>query len=414
MAEPTTIPTTSVTPHPSTATTPPPAAAPPKPEAPPKPTGTTDTPASSAPLTQEDEDLFEKAWQARTGKKAETTKDEPPPETPPKEAPKAPLEGQKPAKDALQDKSRMESGPKALREERDRVLADLRAEREAHSRLKASLAEHETRAKEAAALAEENAKIKKEVDNLKGRLQAVQFEVSDDFKAKYETPFNDAAEIAQQEIEQFPINVMDAEGNIASQRRSEFGKDFAGIYNLDYISAKSAAQKMWGDEWQVVMQHWSRLHSLSRQRDKAMESERTNWKARQQEREAETAKQREAMESVRAKVWQDVSKKHPEWFGEDPNDPEGNELLKEGYELINTKPKTMQEQLVHWANTLHRAAAFPRMAAKYSKLAEENASLKAKIEELKGGAPGPTKTSGSTSQGQYLSIADELRKEFGQ
>lgn len=359
----------------------------------PSPEPSPDIPPAPEPApdqTQADLDAFsamEARWDKRNAPKPEEkvpdkTEDkatEPPAKEPEEKVPEAPPDKTRPDKTISQ--------PKALRQQIDSLTGELKAKSTAYAELEAKYRALEPKGKETTALAERLASTEKQLEETRASLRAAKQELSPEFKEKYDKPFDEAAATARTEIE--ALAIVDEEGQPV--RQANWEKDFANLYNLEYIEAKKRSKQMFGDDSGLVMEHYLRLHRMANERNKALEAEKAQWSERTKADEARRVQQREAFEQASSKVEQALVAKHPDLYGEDPKDPEGNQLLKEGLALVDSTPKTLQDAAVLKANIRLRAAASFRLAAQNKRLAQEVADLKKTLEELKSSGPGPTK-----------------------
>lgn len=330
---------------------------------------------------------------------ANETADEPPAEEKPKKA--------EAAKDQPPAKAEAASGPKQLREQLEKVNKEAKSYKDRISALEATIKEHEAKGGEITSLSETLAAKDKTIAEITAELRAAKQEASPEFKEKWEKPFNQASAYAQHEIEQ--LTVIDS---ATDQPRSATWDDFLGIYRLPKGKGIEMAKGLFGDASGEVLQHVSKLKFLAYQYDNALAAEKGEWQERAKANEASQAQQQEAVKAMSAKAYQGLIEKHPDWFGEDPNDPDGNAILTKGRAIVAAQPKTVQESAIHRANVFHRAAAFSREQYRNEKLRGEVTALKQQIEELKGSKPGATKRTGEAqaveSKGFFESMEDEL------
>lgn len=362
----------------------------PKPTTPPPEPSPPPAPEPAADQTREELDAFsamEARWDQRNPPKPEEKPPEKPVEKPAEKATETPTE---PAPETPTDKPRADktiSQPKALRQQIDSLTGELKAKTTALADLEARYRALEPKGKETTALAERLAATEKQLEETRASLRAAKQELSPEFKEKYDKPFDEAAATARTEFE--ALAVLDNDGQPA--RQASWEKDFANLYNLPYIEAKTRSKQMFGDDAGLVMEHYLRLHRMANDRNKALEAEKAQWSERTKADEARRVQQREAFEQASAKVQEALIAKHPDLYGEDPKDPDGNQLLKEGLALVDSTPKTLQDAAVLKANIRLRAAASFRLAAQNKRLTQEVADLKKTIEELRSSGPGPTK-----------------------
>jgi len=320
----------------------------------------------------------------RQSKKAER-EPEKKPEPKPVEAPKGEVTPE-PPKPVVPD-----PGPKQLRQQYEKTAAELKAKSEQVSALEKRIADAESKGKDSTALAERLATREKEYESLQAEVRALKQEASPEFKVKYDKPFNTAAAYAKRDVEQLLV------ANEDGTNRTATWNDFSRLYQLPKGKAIQEANQLFGDTAPIVIQHLTELQRLDYQRAVALEEEKAGWKERETKTQAEQAQQREAFEAASTKVRQDYIEKHPEWYGEDPEDKEGNELLKEGFSMLEKKPKTLRESVMLYERNKLNAAAFPRMAARFERVKAELEEAKATIEELKKSGPGGSKNPGGGS-----------------
>ena len=308
--------------------------------------------------------------------------------------------------------------PKALREAHERSKTELATVKATLAEKERILAEREKNGGDTTKLSEAIAAKEKRISELEGEIRNVKFEVSPEFKAKYEQPFNDAAEYGAEQINQ--MEVTDPE--TGTVRPASWDKDFAAIYQLPVGKALTVAKELFGDGAPIVMQHYHELHRKDRERSKAMEGEKANAKTREAEAIQNRTRNQEAAKVAWEKVNKDIVERNPDKFGDDPADAEGNELLKSGYALVDKAfdqgergKMTMQQRITLDANIRHRAAGFSRQLHRANLLKQEVADLKAEIEKYRGGGPGPTaRTAGGGGGGGEKEVSMKDDKIWGE
>lgn len=299
------------------------------------------------------------------------------------------------------------SGPKQLRDQLAKVTKEADTFKSRIATLEATIKEHESKSGDITSLSETLAAKDKTIAEITAELRAAKQEASPEFKDKWEKPFNQAADYAKREIEE--LTITDA---ATDQSRPATWNDFIAVYNLPKGQGIQKAKELFGDAAGEVVQHVTELKRHKYQYDNALAAEKGEWQARAKAQEASQAQQQEAVKAMSAKAYQGLIEKHPDWFGEDPNDPDGNAILTKGRAIVAAQPKTVQESAIHRANVFHRAAAFSRERYRNDKLISEVTALKQQIEELKGSKPGATKRTGEAqaveSKGFFESMEDEI------
>jgi hypothetical protein len=126
------------------------------------------------------------------------------------------------------------------------------------------------------------------------------------------------------------------------------------------------------------------LYDIADESSEALAAEREGWETKSQQRVAQQQAQEAHIAGMWVKVNEDLERKHPDWYAEDPQDKEGNALLKKGQQLVdmyfagrnNMRP---EDRVLLEANIRHKAAAFPRMARRLNLAQAELAALRAKV-----------------------------------
>lgn len=380
-------PAPAATPAPAPSPSPAPASSVPSPQA-----------APSAPSGDGDSDPFA-SLDARIGKRPD----------------KAPGDKTKqPDKEPASKDDRTVTAPKALREQLEKTNGELKTYKERVASYEAKIAEFESKGKDTTALSERLAAIEKERDDARAEARALKQEASPEFKDKWEKPFNQAADYAKSLVEQLQVGefVQNEETGTREWKpsRAATWEDFGQLYSMPAAKAAQTARQMFGDDAPLVIGQLNDLHRLDYQRGKALEEERTNWKANESKQQADQVRQREAWTAAAAKAEQQLKEKFADRYVASPEDTEAAEFLAEGERLLNQKPKTMQEAAqIHARNKLNAISAhlaFHRVAVQKAEIEE----LKAEIEELRGGKPGKTRsTTDAPAGGSEKHWSEELR-----
>lgn len=305
------------------------------------------------------------------------------------------------------------SGPKALREQYEKTQGELKESRSRIAEMEKRIADAEARGKDSTVMAQRLADMEKEREQLKADLRAIRHEQDPEFKDKFDKPFNQAAEYAKREVEQ--LQVLDENGDPA---RNATWEDFAQLYSLPKGKAVAMAKTMFGDQAGIVISHMTDLQRMAFQKESALQEERANFQKREQEQQAKQAQEREAVGKMWADVNKDIADRHPEWYQPDPEDQEGNDLLQEGYRLVdsafgNRNAMTLQQRVLLDANIRHRAAAFTRAQHQLGRAKERIAELEARIAEMEGGEPGEVQNPGGEQPASgETNWKDDLRKSL--
>jgi len=294
--------------------------------------------------------------------------------------------------------------PKARRAKLEQAIAEAKAAKDALAEREAKIAEFEGRSKESTALAERLAAIEKERDEAKAEARGLRQEMSPEFHEKYEAPYDAACNQAQQFVETLTVDNGDG-----TTRKASWERDFAAIYNLPEVEAAERAEQMFGKHADRVMRRYERLHDLSATRDAAKAHERANWQKTETERQANAVREREAATAMYTHVEKDLREKNSDWFGEKPDDPEENAIVKSHSEKLMEKPKSMQEHVIRQARVKLYAENFPRVAYRLKKALERISELEAKGESASASEPGKTRRSSSVEAPKPKTFEEGLR-----
>jgi len=306
------------------------------------------------------------------------------------------------------DKSKPTDGPKQLREQYEKVNGELSEARSRIAQFESKIKDYEAKGKDTTALSEKLAAIEKEKEELASQIRALKREASPEFKKQYDEPFQDAAEFTKRRIEQLQLNEGDADN---PKMRNAKWEDFVELYNMPFAKAGALAKQLFGEMAPAVLQHISDLQRLDFQRAQALKKEQDRWAETERNETARATQEREYIGKTWRTVNDDIANSRPEWYQEDPKDPEGNELLKEGFALVDAQPNSIQEKIVKDANVRLKAAAFNRLAYKLTQALATIEERDATIAEMKGSKPGPTQRgSGDNTPAPAKKWQEELRE----
>jgi len=357
-------------------------------------------------------DDLDKKWEADQ-KAKEPAKDPPKekadePTDKTKEPPKQP-DKKGPAPDDLATKT-----PKQLRERLQAVQTERDTNAKKISDYEKKISDLEKRGIDSTAATERLAALEKERDELKGQLRSAKFEVSEDFKKNHDEPYNRMAEDASAEIVQLQIaDRVDNDGNTIPGRPATWN-DFVELYHMDRTRAKKVAKEAFGEDYTLVMDHYDALKRLDRQRVAALKAEQSEFSERAKTDQANREKQQQFISSTWVKVNEDIVEKYAEFLKPDATKPERAKLLQESRELVDAKPQTLENKIIHDAQIRNRAIAFPIMRDTIQSLRKELAERDAKIAELTDSDPmtGKTRRVGSDGQPGGKTEEQELAEVF--
>lgn len=322
-----------------------------------------------------------------------------------KAAPAAPKPGDKPAepKPAVPPK---ESGPKELREEKDRWKT--RA-----SELETKMADYEAKIKAGEALGKDMEAMKakleqreKEFEAVQGRLRAKEFEASPEFKKQYGDPLEHALSDARE-----TISTMVKTDNA----QADFERDVLPIFHAskkNYGQAYAAARELFGDDQApAIMQHVTELRRLESAHNRALTAEQANWKERIKQEEGNRVIERQRDNETFWKIAEDLKNSN-----EDYRDPvDDAELATErnkGFDLFAARyhAKDKNERLLLDNHIRHQLGAYHALKLQNARHTAKIAELEAAIEESKPRQPGsePRKPGGDSAPATEKSFEEAV------
>jgi hypothetical protein len=263
------------------------------------------------------------------------------------------------------------------------------------------------------ALGEDLARARADLEAKETELRLLRYEKSDDYRTKFEKPYNDGFARAYRDVGELLVEhggrevVDEATGTksiVDRQTRPGTKADFNAIYQLPLGEATRKARELFGDSASVVLGWRSKLRDLAEQAASASDEYRTKGAAEEQARTARAAQEREASTRMLSKVSEDLATKYATHFGPDESDPDGNALLERGRSMVEkffADPSTLslEDRVILKAQISHRAAAFGRMAARVKARDARIAALEAELAEFKDSTPGkPSKPGGGSAK----------------
>lgn len=247
------------------------------------------------------------------------------------------------------------------------------------------------------------AELEAKHQELDQELRFAAFERSSEYKDKYEAPFVSAwADGAKLMTEFTVVKKVDDEGNVTREERPATAKDFEALMSINKAGdAAKFVHDLFGSESGAgeLLSERRRIILLNQSREKAIEDHRKMGG----ERHAAQQKQWADGESARAKHFDQSrdagAEKYPKWFKDDPNDPQGNEMLARGKHLADRafsngqplkdgdKQLNPQELTAVQAAMYNKAAGFDRLAHRHNAMSKELAQVKAKLAEYEKSTP---------------------------
>jgi hypothetical protein len=236
--------------------------------------------------------------------------------------------------------------------------------------------------------------IRKNAEELDTEVRYLNYTRSSEYKQKYETPLREAWQTALGDID--GIRVTDADGT----ERDASHHDIMAILNVPVAKAAIIAQETFGPAAPEIMAHRRRLLELTQSRDKSI----AEWKEKGAQREVERSKQVEGRQSRSRELFEsqfsDYEKSHPQLFGREEGDDDGNKLLDESDRLIRIalKGEGVDADMGYedkvdlitkaQAQVALRARAYGRERLRVIRLQQKVAELEKKVGKVRSSEPG--------------------------
>jgi BMFP domain-containing protein YqiC len=236
--------------------------------------------------------------------------------------------------------------------------------------------------------------IRKNAEELDTEVRYLNYTRSGEYKQKYETPLREAWQTALGDID--GIRVTDADGT----ERDASHHDIMAILNVPVAKAAIIAQETFGPAAPEIMAHRRRLLELTQSRDKSI----AEWKEKGAQREVERSKQVEGRQSRSRELFEsqfsDYEKSHPQLFGKEDGDDDGNKLLDESDRLIRIalKGEGVDADMGYedkvdlitkaQAQVALRARAYGRERLRVIRLQQKVAELEKKVGKVRSSEPG--------------------------
>lgn len=306
------------------------------------------------------------------------------------------------------------SAPKQFRERKEKLEREFADAAKAKTDLELKLKEYETKGKDTEGLLSQIESERKEKEELMSQLRMLKQETTPEFKDKYDKPFDQQAEYAEQVVK----GITKADGTPFT-----WDKDFAALYHMPYAAARAKAIEELGQESaQTVMDEIRDLKKLDFNRQKALQEEKSKWAEKTKQDEANATEKRlrddKSRKEQNEKTKNAFNKLNEELESSDerykvaPDDKELSEARKEALDLILASPKDAQQAMVKNAHIMQRAAMFLPNQIKIARLEKQLSDLKS---ELEGDKPptGGQKPGGDNNSPKEKSWEDELRDKVG-
>lgn len=258
-------------------------------------------------------------------------------------------------------------------------------------------------------------------------LRFTNFQKSEEFRTKYQEPYEKAWKAAMGELADVTI-----EDPANGQARRFSAEDMLHLLNLSLPEARRAADELYGPLADDVMAHRKTIRELFDQQTTALDDARKNGAERDKKRQEQFQAQfgqvanftREAFEAANKAILEHPE--HGKWLKPIEGDTEGNAALEKGMAFAKSafmanplapglNPQQRADAARRHAALINRAAAYSRLTKTVKKLESENAQLKKDLEGFQASQPGngsPTSNPGAAPAPRSVrdEVFGELRK----
>jgi len=336
---------------------------------------------------------------------------------------KPPQEEQKPTQDESEVEKAVETPPEPEKPVEEAKPSNIRALGKAYDELKSQrdkewlpkLQSLEAKTKEYERKIEEMGKsapdlkpinekltaLEKENQQLREVVRFADYRKSPEFTEKYEKPYNEAWTKAVSEVTQLSMALEDGTSRKAT------ANDLLALANAPLDQLDDLAAQWFPKSAPRVIRHVEKIRDLAEAQDKALEEAKKGAGEFQSKRTLEQQQQQADIAKAYAEVNSQLVAKYPKWFAPDETDPQGNELLKKGFDygatVFDNKPDTINgetrvltplERVKRLAVIKAKAANHDRLVARLKAEQKQRAELEAKLAEYESSEP-PTDDAGS-------------------
>jgi hypothetical protein len=242
----------------------------------------------------------------------------------------------------------------------------------------------------------------KKVAEYETELKFTQYEKSQEYKEKYQKPFETAYLAGRSKAAALKVvERKNDEGAVLQQTRKGTAEDFDALMAItdDDVAAEKAVE-MFGNKAPMVLYHRERANELNNQASSAIKEYREKGAEREKQMREQQEKWHKDASSMIDREMTAAVEKYPKFFKPDDADPKGNELLETGRETLErvlrggVPLKDGQAQWTHEeysravAQVRNGAIAFPRVAHRLSLANKEIKELKARLADFEISVPG--------------------------
>lgn len=199
-----------------------------------------------------------------------------------------------------------------------------------------------------------------------------------------------------------------------------------GDANLNGKQRQDLAREWFGDSAAAILAHVNNLRHLSTKEAQAVANAKTKAGERQTQMTTARTQQDAALGNEYVQSQTALATKYPKWFGPDPADAPGNELLTKGFHYADAvfnnapvkqengtmAPLTPPQRVRRLAVIRAKAANHDRLAARVKTMQQTIADLESDLAEFGKSVPGGGTASAPGAAPKYKSLTDEINADF--
>lgn len=238
---------------------------------------------------------------------------------------------------------------------------------------------------EVRALTDRLTKAETRRDELEQEMRHINYQGSEEFKTRYQKPYEDAWVRATKDLSELTVEMADG----ASRKATP--EDLARLANMPLGEARRTARDIFGEAADDVMAHRRKILDLSEAQDAALQESRKAAKERDQTRIVEERTRGEKLRGVYGETVTQIADKYPRLFKPVPGDDEGNQLLERGFSEVdrffNDTNMPMEERVKLHAMLRFRAGGFDRMQLRMVRMSKQLQQARADLQAYEKSQP---------------------------
>jgi len=309
------------------------------------------------------------------------------------------------------DEDEEKLAPKALRQLAKARKAEIEKLRKEFEEAKRSKPADDPEKK---SLAERAAAYEKRIKEQEETLRYTDYTKSDEYKEKYQKPFEDAWMTAQAKTAYLKtIERKNDLDEVIQASRHMTAKDFNDYMSIqDDDAAADWAEKMVGPtKSAILVTHRERVQQLNNSARAAVEDFRKNGSERMEQQRKQAEEFNKTFSAEIDSHYKAAAEKYPQWFKAEESDTKGNEILERDQHIAERirangaplkdgeKQWSQSEYAAHVASAKHKLRAFNFVARKASELEKQLKEAKTKLEQYEASGPGKGDGKGQQTQG---------------